>query len=82
MPKKHDVQMLKDLVNPYIDEIDEDILEDLNNLYIDSRYPGSFGLLPNGKPTLEDARRFYEFAIDIFDRVCGLLEIIQKEVKN
>jgi len=82
VPKKHDVQMLKDLVDKYIHIDNEDILDDLNSLYIDSRYPSSFGLLPNGKPTLEDAKEFYEFAMDTFDRVCRLLEINQEEVKK
>ncbi len=27
-----------------------------------SRYPNEFGVLPSGKPTLEDAREFYDFA--------------------
>jgi len=82
VPKKHDVQMLKDLVGQYIHIDNEDILEDLNSLYIDSRYPSSFGLLPNGKPTLEDAKEFSEFAMNIFDKVCILLEINQEEVKK
>jgi len=30
----------------------------LHQLYIDARYPVDFGLLPYGKPSLEDARRF------------------------
>ncbi len=66
--------MLNNLVSEYITIDDEYILEALNSLYIVSRYPGSFGLLPHGKPTLEDAREFYEFALDIFDRVCKLLK--------
>ena len=32
--------------------------------YIDSRYPGDMGLLPYGKPTLEDAKEFHEFALN------------------
>jgi len=82
VPKKHDVLMLKDLVNKYINIENEDILEDLNSLYIDSRYPSSFGLLPNGKPTLDDAKEFYNFAIDIFDNTCNMLKINQKILKN
>lgn len=62
--------------------IESDVLDILNQLYIDSRYPGSFGILPYGKPTLTDAKRFYEFAMDIFDKVCRLLEINQEEVEK
>jgi len=76
------VLMLSDLVSSYIQIDNEDILEDLNSLYIDSRYPSSFGLLPDGKPTLEDAKRFYEFTLEIFERVCILLGIRPEEVKH
>ena len=41
----------------------------LDDLYIDSRYPGDLGLLPNGKPTLTDAEEFYEFAKDVYNKV-------------
>jgi len=44
----------------------EDILSVLNTLYIDSRYPGAFGLLPDGNPTCEDAKKFYEFAYKVY----------------
>jgi hypothetical protein len=35
----------------------------------ESRYPGELGLLPNGKPTLEDAREFHDFAAAIYNDV-------------
>ena len=74
VPKKHDLILLGELVSKYIDVDNEDILDDLNDLYIDSRYPNSFGLLPNGKPTLEEAKEFYEFSNDIFDKVRKVLD--------
>ncbi len=82
VPKKHDLLMLKDLVQSYISVDSEEILDDLNDLYIESRYPGSFGLLPCGKPTLEDAKKFYDFANEFFSRVCKLLEINLEEIKD
>lgn len=82
VPKKHDILMLKDLVQDYLLITDEELLDDINDLYIDSRYPGSFGLLPNGKPSLEDAKEFYEFALDIFNQVCTILNIDPEELKN
>ncbi len=42
-----------------------DIVDLLDKLYIDARYPGGLGLLPSGKPSLDDAERFYEFAQEI-----------------
>jgi len=40
------------------------------------------GLLPHGKPTLEDAQEFYDFAVDIFNQVCNILNIDPEEVKK
>jgi len=52
----------------------------LDDLYIESRYPGYLGLLPNGKPSLEDAKEFYDFALMIFNRICELLNIDKNEL--
>jgi HEPN domain-containing protein len=59
-----------------------DFLTTLDKLYIDSRYPTDFGLLPYGKPTLKDAQEFYEFAQEIFNEVCTILKIDPQEVKK
>lgn len=82
VPKKHDVRMLKKSVSKYIIIEDDYILDSLNTLYIGSRYPSNFGLLPHGKPTLADAKEFYEFALNVFDRVCNLLEIKMEDIKE
>ena len=34
-------------------------------VYIDSRYPGDLGLMPNGKPSLEEAEMYYLEALEI-----------------
>jgi HEPN domain-containing protein len=47
----------------------EDYLHLLDELYIESRYPGDFSLLPSGKPTQEDAQEFYAFALSIYTMV-------------
>ena len=49
--------------------INEELLSAFDDLYIDSRYPGNFGLMPYGKPTLEDAEEFYELARDIYEYI-------------
>jgi len=82
IPKQHDLLRLHNLIQNNITIDNYDLLDVLNELYIDSRYPGEMGLLPNGKPTLEDAKEFYEFALDIFNRVCKLLEINPEELKQ
>jgi HEPN domain-containing protein len=63
VPKDHSTLRLYGLVRGLMAvEVDVGLLTDLDNLYIDSRYPGELGLLPCGKPTVEDAREFSEAA--------------------
>ena len=50
-------------------EVDHRIVQILDSLYIESRYPVDIGLLPDGKPTKKDAQKFIEFAILIYDYV-------------
>ena len=54
-------------------ETDIKILQKLNELYIDARYPGEMGLLPEGKPSLRDAQGFYKLAKNIYDQVMHTL---------
>ena len=79
IPKQHDLLKLKSMLNNSIDA-DEDLLDTLNQLYIDSRYPGEMGLLPNGKPTLENAKEFYDFSVEIFTIVCEFVKIKKEEL--
>ena len=74
VPKKHDLVILHNLIQSILTIENEDILDTLNSLYIDSRYPGDLGLLPNGKPTLADAEEFYEFAKEVYDKVKNIIE--------
>jgi len=55
--------------------VDQDLLKTLDALYIDSRYPGDFGLLPNGKPDLKDAQIFFQEASQLY-------EVIKKEIES
>lgn len=73
VPKRHDLLMLKDLVFDQIEIENEDMLEALNSLYTESRYPGDLGLLPEGKPTTQDAEEFYSFAKNIYAQANELL---------
>ncbi len=53
IPKIHDLDKLFAEVKKFINiEFDEIIVNKLNMLYIESRYPGAFGFLSDGKPTL------------------------------
>jgi len=80
IPKIHKLLKLYKKVSFKLDNIDENILITLDGLYIESRYPSAFGLLPYGKPTLEDAKMFYEFANDVFDKVCNILDVDKQEL--
>jgi HEPN domain-containing protein len=48
--------------------------EDLDRLYIDARYPGELGLLPDGQPTRADAQRFYDCAKSVYEQVQRVLD--------
>ncbi|MCP4268625.1 MAG: HEPN domain-containing protein [Candidatus Brocadiaceae bacterium] len=75
LTKTHELITLKNTSSSvYSDDIDEDILSLLNKLYIDSRYPGDFGLLPDGKPGVDDAKRFYECSRDTYKKVSVFLQ--------
>ena len=72
--KTHNLEKLYNNIKHIID-IDYDKLELINELYIDSRYPGDLGLLPYGKPTLEDTKEFYNFAKNVFEMILKKLNI-------
>ena len=60
----------------------DDLIQLLDTLYIESRYPGDMGLLPYGKPTLKDAKEFYDFAQKLFDDVCQKLDVDKNKFLN
>jgi HEPN domain-containing protein len=72
--KTHNLLTLITALDPRLQlDLDEDMLSLLNKLYIDSRYPGNFGLLPSGVPSLEDAEQFAAFAVEVMQRTLKLL---------
>ena len=61
--RTHSLTRLYGLLEPHIlIDVDHDMLDRLDAVYIEARYPGEMGLLPYGKPTLAEAKGFYEFA--------------------
>jgi len=54
-------------------QLDEDTLSKLNQVYIDTRYPASVGLLPDGLPDLEDAKAFYDYAREVYNQIKAIL---------
>ena len=74
-PKVHGLIKLFSLIENIAKfKVDKDQLKLLDQLYIDARYPGDLGLLPNGKPTLDEAKVFYDLAKDIQKRTGIILK--------
>jgi HEPN domain-containing protein len=66
--KTHSLEMLNSRIGDKISvDINIDLLILLDQLYIDARYPGEMGLLPNGKPTVSEAQEFYDLGVLIFN---------------
>lgn len=73
--KIHNVVTLYGKVQAFVQEdLDLPLLQTLDSLYIEARYPGELGLLPNGRPTAADAVRFRDFAMAVFDHVSRRLK--------
>jgi HEPN domain-containing protein len=73
VPKDHSTLRLYGLIKELVSvDMDLGVLTDLDDLYIESRYPGELGLLPSGRPTLEDVRKYFEVAKNIYDQVIQL----------
>lgn len=75
IPRIHNLITLYEDVKGISDfGFDEDMFDKLDKLYIDTRYPSELGLMPFGKPTIEDARYFYKFAQDLYNKIKSFLE--------
>lgn len=81
VPKIHQIKKLFKLTEQYINiDVKIEIVLKIDTLYIESRYPGDMGLLPYGKPTIEDSEEFYNYAVMIFNKVCKVLDINKDEL--
>ena len=75
VPKIHTLQKLFDICSATISiNYDENLIIALDSLYLESRYPGEFGLLPNGKPDIKQVETYYEFAQNIYHTLKQFLE--------
>jgi len=64
--KTHDLIKLNGMINEVESiGIDEKKLFAVNEIYIETRYPGELGLVPSGMPTNEEAKEFIEYAKEI-----------------
>jgi len=73
--KTHDLIKLNGMVNEIKNiGIDEVKLLVVNEVYIESRYPGELGLMPDGTPSNEQAGEFIEYAKEIRAIITNELE--------
>jgi HEPN domain-containing protein len=64
--KTHDLIKLNGMLNEIKNiGIDEKKLIVINEVYVESRYPGDIGLMPDGMPTFEEAKEFIEYAKEV-----------------
>lgn len=81
--KIHNLITLNETISSvYQFDFDEDKLGLLNKLYLDSRYPGDLGLLPNGKPSIEVAKEFQKLAKEIYERIKTFIKNRDKQSPN
>ena len=81
VPRIHGVHRLNTLVKEkvqYIIPVNDDELDTIDDIYIDTRYPGNFGLLPSGFPSKEQAEEFIELTDRIYNSTLIFLKKSRK----
>ncbi|HLN75177.1 MAG TPA: HEPN domain-containing protein [Prolixibacteraceae bacterium] len=71
--RTHQLESLYAKILPFISGFNETILEELDTVYIEARYPGDLGLMPHGKPSIEEVELYYREALKIKEQVGALL---------
>ena len=73
--KSHDLQRLYGLVEEsgISLNVDEDILDAINAVYIEARYPSDLGLIPEGKPKPSTVKTFYNLSESIYSQIITIL---------
>ena len=74
VPRTHNLPHLYGLATRSFSlRLDEPLLDQKNEVYVDSRYPGDTGLVPEGRPSPQKARAFLAFSRDVYRRTRALL---------
>ncbi len=75
VPRIHNLITLKGIIDQHVSiDVEIDIFDQINELYVDLRYPTDLGYLPDGKPSIEEAIEFRQSAEDIYEQVKTELE--------
>ena len=72
VPRIHGIHRLSALVEDkaeYLLPLSEEEMDMLDDVYIDTRYPGGLGSLPSGFPSKQEGERFLEIAERVYDAV-------------
>lgn len=71
VPRIHDVEKLLGIVleKGVILKSNLDMLPLINDIYIETRYPGDQGLVPNGIPSIEFIADIFSFAEDLLNEI-------------
>ena len=64
--KSHDLFRLQFAASIQLSDNALNLLGIINEVYIDGRYPGDLGLLPQGKPTISEIETFIQFCDEIY----------------
>ncbi len=70
VPRIHGIHRLNTLIKEkakYILPISDDEIDSIDDIYIDTRYPSNFGLLPSGFPSKEEAEKFITLAEKVYN---------------
>lgn len=78
-PRIHNIQKLYSMVAK-LSEFDSfmslDDIDFLDSIYIDTRYPTGFGILPSGFPDIVEGQKGVEIAKRVYDFIMRVLENI------
>ncbi len=75
IPKIHKLILLRKKIERFINfKVDNELLIFTDKVYIETRYPGDMGMLPDGKPTIKEAEELYKFADYIYQKTKELLK--------
>ena len=72
--KSHDLIRLQLYASIQLSVSETNLLGIINEVYIDSRYPGDLGLLPHGKPTIPEIESFIQLCDTLLNRFRDQLE--------
>ena len=77
VPRTHDLVKLYGLIEECGIKllINEDVLDQVNDVYIETRYPSDLGLIPEGIPRVETINIFYDLSGSIYKQVISILNI-------